>query len=55
MAKERGLLGALLSWQEVGGGGWLRHPIALPPVPQKNHSQAAKNLNSTMDLLDTNI
>lgn len=30
--KGRGLLGALLSWQEEGGGGWLRHPIASPPV-----------------------
>lgn len=53
--KGRGLLGALLSWQEVGGGGWLCHPIASPPVPQKNHSPSARNTNSrTMDLLDTN-
>lgn len=28
----RGLLGAVLPWQEAGGGGWLRHPIASPPV-----------------------
>ena len=33
--RKRGLLGALLSWQEVGGGGWLCHPIASPPVPWK--------------------
>lgn len=33
--KGRGLLGALLSWQEEGGGGWLRRPIASPPVPRK--------------------
>lgn len=33
--RGRGLLGPLLSWQEGGGGGWLRHPIASPPVPWK--------------------
>lgn len=26
--------GGLLSWQDVGGGVWLRHPVASPPVPQ---------------------
>lgn len=35
MAKEGDSLGALLSWQEEGGGGWLRHPIASPPVLKK--------------------
>lgn len=33
--KGRGLLGALLSWQGEGGGGWLCHPIASPPVLRK--------------------
>lgn len=50
----RGLLGTLLSWQEVGRR-WLAAPShCLTTCPPKSHRQSARNENSTMNLLKTN-
>lgn len=42
---EKWLLGALLSWQEVGGGGW-RHLYASPPVHQKKKQSVCQKIKT---------